>query len=165
MSFPIGPDEDERLKVLLETGALDPKQDPVLDSLCEEVRQHFGVPMCTITLLDRARQQIRAAQGLETGDTPRNAAFCNYTILSDEVFVVSDALADDRFRDNPFVTGAPFLRFYAGAPLIFLKNIRLGALCLLDTKPRSFSRGDKAELQLFAERAVQEIGARELQGP
>ncbi|MBL0406475.1 GAF domain-containing protein [Microvirga aerilata] len=165
MSFPISPDEDERLKVLLETGALDPQQDPVLDSLCEEVRQHFGVPMCTITLLDRARQQIRAAQGLETGDTPRNAAFCNYTILSDEVFVVSDALADDRFRDNPFVTGAPFLRFYAGAPLIFLKNIRLGALCLLDTKPRSFSRGDKAELQLFAERAVQKIAARELQGP
>jgi GAF domain-containing protein len=165
MPFPTGPDEEERLKVLLETGALEPKQDPALDSLCEEVRQHFGVPMCTVTLLDRARQQIRAAQGLETGDVPRDVAFCNYTILSDEVFVVSDALADDRFRDNPFVTGAPFLRFYAGAPLIFLKNIRLGALCLLDTRPRSFSRGDKAELQLFAERAVQEIAARELQGP
>jgi GAF domain-containing protein len=110
-----------------------------------------------------AADQGRA--GTETGDTPRDAAFCNYTILSDEVFVVSDALADDRFRNNPFVTGAPFLRFYAGAPLIFLKNIRLGALCLLDTKPRSFSRGDKAELQLFAERAVREIAARELQGP
>jgi GAF domain-containing protein len=165
MSFPIGPDEEERLKVLLETGALDPKEDPALDSLCAEVQQHFGVPMCTITLLDKARQQIRAARGLDTGDTPRDAAFCNYTILSDEVFVVTDALADDRFKDNPFVTGAPYLRFYAGAPLIFLKNIRLGALCLLDTKPRDFSRGDRAELQLFAERAVQEIAARELQGP
>ena len=73
MSFPIGPDEEERLKVLLETGVLDPKQDPVLDSLCEEVRQHFGVPMCTITLLDRARQQIRAAQGLQNR---RHAAGC-----------------------------------------------------------------------------------------
>jgi GAF domain-containing protein len=163
MSFPTGPHEEERLQILLETGALDPKQDPVLDSLCQEVRQYFSVPMCTITLLDRARQQIRAAQGLDTGDTPRDAAFCNYTILSDEVFVVSDALADERFKNNPFVTGVPFLRFYAGAPLIFLKNIRLGALCLLDTEPRVFSRGDKAELQLFAERVVQEIAARELE--
>lgn len=165
MSFPTGPHEEERLQILLETGALDPKQDPVLDSLCGEVGRYFDVPMCTVTLLDRARQQIRAAQGLGTGDTPRDTAFCNYTILSDEVFVVNDALADERFRDNPYVTGAPFLRFYAGAPLIFLKNIRLGALCLLDTKPRAFSLGDKAELQLFAERAVQEIAARELQSP
>jgi GAF domain-containing protein len=165
MSFPIGPDEEERLKVLLETGALDPNQDPALDSLCEEVRQHFEVPMCTVTLLDRARQQLRAAQGLDTGEMPRDVAFCNYTILTDEVLVVSDALVDERFRNNPLVTGAPYIRFYAGAPLIFLKNIRLGALCLLDTKPRAFSRGDRAELQLFAERAVREIAAKELESP
>ncbi len=92
-------------------------------------------------------------------------ADCNYTILGDEVFVVDDDLADDRFKDNPFVTDAPYIRFYAGAPLIFLKNIRLGALCLLDTKPRSFSRGDKAELQLFADRIVKEIAAQELGRP
>jgi GAF domain-containing protein len=165
MSFPTGPHEEERLQILLETGALDPKQDPVLDSLCEEVRQHFGVPMCTVTLLDRARQQLKAAQGLDTGEMPRDVAFCNYTILADEVFVVSDALDDERFRNNPLVTGAPYIRFYAGAPLIFLKNIRLGALCLLDTKPRAFSRGDRAELQLFAERAVREIAAKELESP
>jgi GAF domain-containing protein len=165
MSFPTGPHEEERLQALLETGALDAKSDPALDQICEEVRGYFDVPMCTITLLDRARQRIKAAQGIEPGETPRSAAFCNYTILSDEVFVVSDALADDRFKDNPFVTGAPYLRFYAGAPLIFLKNIRLGALCLLDTKPRPFSRGDKAELQLFAERVVREIAAQELGQP
>jgi GAF domain-containing protein len=162
MPFPIGPSEEERLKALLETGALDPKPDPVIDSICEEARQYFAMPMCTVTLLDRARQLIKAAQGLEPGETPRDAAFCNYTILSDEVFVVPDALADERFRNNPFVTGKPYLRFYAGAPLIFLKDIRLGALCMLDTKPRSFSRGDKAELQLFAERIVNEIAAQEM---
>jgi GAF domain-containing protein len=88
-------------------------------------------------------------------------AFCNYTILSDEVFVVGDALADDRFKNNPLVTGSPFIRFYAGAPLIFLKDIRLGALCLLDTKLRSISRGDKAELQLYADRVVREIATQE----
>jgi GAF domain-containing protein len=77
------------------------------------------VAICTVTLLDQARQRIKAAQGIEPRETPRNVAFCNYTILSDEVFVVGDALADDRFKNNPLVTGSPFIRFYAGAPLIF----------------------------------------------
>ena len=161
MSFPVGPNEEERLRTLLEIGALDAKQDPALDKICEEARLHFKVPVCTVTLLDQARQRVKAAQGMEPGETPRDVAFCNYTILSDEVFVVGDTLADDRFRDNPFVTGSPFIRFYAGAPLIFLKNIRLGALCLIDTTPRSFSRGDKAELQLYADRVVREIAASE----
>jgi GAF domain-containing protein len=163
MSFPIGPNEEERLRTLLETGALDTKADPVLDMICEEARLHFEVPICTITLLDKDRQRIKAAQGMESGETPRDMAFCNYTILSDEVFVVNDALADDRFKNNPFVTGTPFIRFYAGAPLIFLKNIRLGALCLIDMKPRPFSRGDKAELQLYADKAVREIAASEFE--
>jgi GAF domain-containing protein len=161
MSFPVGPYEEERLRTLLETGALEADTDPVFDTICEEVRRHFEVPMCTITLLDKARQRIKAAQGIEPGETPRDVAFCNYTVLSDEVFVVPDALEDDRFKANPFVTNHPFIRFYAGAPLIFLENIRLGALCLLDTKPRSFSRGDKAELQLYADRIVREIAAQE----
>jgi GAF domain-containing protein len=163
MSFPIAPNEEERLRTLIETGALDDQADPALDKICEETRLHFEVPICTVTLLDKARQRIKAAQGIEPGETPRDMAFCNYTILNDEVFVVSDALADDRFKDNPFVTGTPFIRFYAGAPLIFLKNKRLGALCLIDTKPRSFSRGDKAELQLYADKVVRKIATSELE--
>jgi len=161
MSFPTGPHEEERLRTLLETGTLEAQSDPVLQQICDEVCRYFDAPMCTITLIDKARQHIKAAQGLDPGETPRNIAFCNYTILSDEVFVVPDALADERFKDNPFVTGAPFIRFYAGAPLIFLENIRLGALCLLDMKPRAFSRGDRAELQLFADRVVAAIAAQE----
>lgn len=62
--------------------------------------------------------------------------------------------ADERFRDNPLVTGEPFLRFYAGAPLEYEGQVRLGSLCLLDTKPRSFSRGDQAELRLLADHVV-----------
>ncbi|WP_134500347.1 GAF domain-containing protein [Microvirga pakistanensis] len=163
MSFPLGPHEEERLRALLETGALNPKSDPALDRICDEARRYFDVPICTVTLLDRTRQLIKAAQGLQAGETPRDVAFCNYTILTDDVFVINDAQADDRVKDNPLVTGAPFIRFYAGAPLIFLHNIRLGALCLVDTKPRPFSRGDKAELQLFADRVVKEIADQELE--
>jgi GAF domain-containing protein len=116
MSFPTGPHEEERLQTHLETGALESKPDPALDKICEEVRAYFDVLICTITLLDPARQPIRMAKGLETRETARDAAFCNYTILSDEVFMVEDALADERFRNNAFVTGAPYIRSYAGAP-------------------------------------------------
>jgi GAF domain-containing protein len=161
MSFPVGPHEEERLRALLETGILDTAADPAFDALTEAARAHFHVPMCLVTLLDRDRQWIKSAQGICIPGTPRDIAFCNHTILSDEVFVVENALADERFRDNPAVTGEPNVRFYAGAPLVYMSNIRLGALCLLDTKPRTFSHGDKAELLAFAERVVAEIAARE----
>jgi GAF domain-containing protein len=161
MVFPIGPHEEERLRALLETGILDKAQDTAFDAITQEARSHFSVPMCLVTLLDRDRQWIRSAKGICLAQTPREIAFCNYTILSDEVFVVEDAQADDRFKDNPIVTGEPGIRFYAGAPLIYTESIRLGALCLLDTKPHGFSRGDRAELLLFADRVVAEIAARE----
>ncbi len=112
--------------------------------------------MCALPLLERARQRIKAAQGLESGETLRSGAFCNYTMLSEDVFMVSDALTDERFKNNPFVTGAPCVRSSAGAPFISLKNICLGALCLFNTKPRSFSRADEAELQFFADRVVKQ---------
>ncbi|MFC4170785.1 GAF domain-containing protein [Microvirga sp. GCM10011540] len=161
MDYPVGPHEEERLTALLETGILDTASDPAFDAITGEAQRHFDVPMCLVTLLDRDRQWIKSAQGICLPETPRDIAFCNYTILSDEVFVVEDARADDRFKSNPAVTGDMGIRFYAGAPLIYMKNIRLGALCLLDTKPRTFSRGDRAELQIYAERVVAEIAARE----
>ncbi len=162
MSFPIGPHEEERLQSLLKTGILETGANPALDAICKEACRHFDVPMCLVTLLDRQKQWIKGSEGLCLTETDRDSAFCNFTVLSDDVFVIADALADERFRNNPSVTGEPHVRFYAGAPLIYMENIRLGALCLLDTRPRDFSRGDKAELQLFAERVVSEIAAREL---
>lgn len=128
MSFPIGPNEAERLKTLLETGALEATADPVLDRICEEARQYFDVPICTLTLLDKATQRIKAAQGLEAGETPRDAAFCNYTILSDEVFIVEDALVDDRFKDNPFVTAPPLSPVLRGSSLDLPEEYQTGRL-------------------------------------
>lgn len=75
-----------------------------------------------------------------------------------------DATQDERFAANPLVIGEPFIRFYAGAPLIYLRNIRLGGLCLLDPHPREFTLGDKAELASLAEEAVSVIVQHEL-GP
>lgn len=160
MDFPLGPNESERLQALIETNLLDGKPDTALDALCSDARAHFDVPIALVTLLDDVRQHFRGRSGTEETETPRNQAFCNYTILSDDIFVVPDALEDPRFVHNPLVTGQPFIRFYAGAPLTYLKDIRLGALCLLDRRPRSFSLGDRAELAEMADRAVAVIAAR-----
>ena len=140
MGNPVGPHEEERLRALLGTSILAAPLDPALDAICQEAQHHFEVPISLITLVDRQRLWVKAAQGLRISDMPRDVAFCTYTVLSDDVFVINDMLIDERFKDNPLVTGEPYLRFYAGAPLTYLKNIRLGSLCLLATKPHTFSR-------------------------
>ncbi|MGS4947459.1 GAF domain-containing protein [Meridianimarinicoccus sp. RP-17] len=154
--YPIGPHEFQRLRKLGEAGFAGSEHIPALDALCAEAKAHFGVKMAAVTLLTEEVQLLKARVGIDATETPRNVAFCNYTILDDRVFVVRDTLEDPRFSEHPLTRGAPFLRFYAGAPLLYLAELRLGAFCLLDTKPRDdFSDGEQAELIDFAERAVQ----------
>lgn len=147
--------------MLVGTNQLRGAPTPALDAICETARERFDVPIALVTLLDGERQLFGGRSGTERTQTPRSDAFCNYTILSDEIFVVPDALSDPRFANNPLVTGEPHIRFYAGAPLIYLKEIRLGALCLLDHRPRQFSLGDRAELAELADLVVSEIASRE----
>lgn len=155
--FPLGPNEVERLRVLHASGLLSDATVEGLDVLCAEAARHFGVNTAVVTLLDSDLQVFKAKYGIDGDGTPRKLAFCNFTILSDRVFCVEDALADPRFASNPLVTGKPFIRFYAGAPLIFREEVRLGALCLIHPKPRSFSLGDRAELQEMADRVTDAI--------
>jgi GAF domain-containing protein len=154
--------EEQRLRVLLATRASVTGSNPVLDEICQEARHHFEVPVSLITLVDRQKLRVKAAQGLAISELPRDTAFCTYTILSDDVFIIPDMLADERFKDNPLVSGEPHLRFYAGAPLVYQKGIRLGSLCILDVRPHTFSRGDKAELKEMADRVVTDIATQEL---
>lgn len=149
--------EFARIQALHETGLLTSPALPELDEICRRAREHFGVATALVTLIDREKQIIKAREGTDLEGTPRSWAFCDYTIRTDQVFVVPDATQDARFATNPLVTGEPFLRFYAGAPLIYLRDIRLGALCLLDRRPRepeAFTLGDRAELALMAEEVV-----------
>lgn len=153
--------EAERLRVLHDTGLLDAPPPAEFAALCGEARQRFGVAAAMVTLVDRDRLVI-----LTQGTTiPRSEAFCEWPIRGDEVFVVPDLSRDPRFEDNPMVAGPPHYRFYAGAPLTYLEGIRLGALCLLDPRPRDFSPGDRAELAGLAEEAVAIIAARQFPPP
>jgi GAF domain-containing protein len=162
MASPIGPHEERRLRVLTEAGIVAAPLEPAVEQICQEARQHFEMPISLVTLVERQRLVVKAACGIDVTEMPRDGAFCAYTILSDEVFVIPDMQADERFRHNAWVTSEPRARFYAGAPLIYPENLRLGSLCILDTQPRTFSRGDNAELSEMADRVVTAMAIHEL---
>ena len=158
-SYPVAVDEVERINKLKKYQVLNEDEEPAFDRLVALVKLFFDVPVVTITFMDEETQYLKTAckfnsETESVRTTTREVAFCNYTVLSNEVFVVPDALEDNRFRQNPLVTGLSHLRFYAGAPIILHegnKSYRLGSLCLMDTKPNhSFSDQQKEILAQFA---------------
>jgi phosphoribosyl 1,2-cyclic phosphodiesterase/DNA-binding response OmpR family regulator len=143
---PLPPDEPARLRALDALGLLDTPPEERFDRLTRLARRVFDVPMALVTLVDAERQWFKSRQGVELAETPREAAFCAYTIHGDEPFVVPDALGDPRFADNPIVSGALRVRFYAGYPVRIGRH-RVGTLCLGDRRPRDFSDDDRRTLE------------------
>jgi GAF domain-containing protein len=135
MTFPKAADDEARVSFLHGLAILDTAQDDNLDRVTELCRDVFGVGISTISLVDEHRQWFKSHVGLDACETDREAAFCNHTILQDDIFEVCDAALDPIFASNPLVVGPPFIRYYAGAPLVF-DGVRLGALCLIDSEPR-----------------------------
>jgi diguanylate cyclase (GGDEF)-like protein/PAS domain S-box-containing protein len=149
--------EADRLQALRNLDILGTAPSPEFDRLCRMAQAVFGVPISLITLLEHDLQWFKAKCGLDIEGTVRDVAFCNRTILGDEVMVVPDARADERFASNPLVTGEPFIRFYAGAPLILSPGVRLGSICVIDSKPRSVSRQEAEILKQLADAVVGEL--------
>ena len=109
-------DELERLETLRNYEVLDTASEPAFERLVRLTSRVFGVPMAMISLIDQQRQWTKARVGVPVLDERRDLSFCGHAILRDDVMVVLDASQDWRFSDNPLVTGAPQIRFYAGAP-------------------------------------------------
>ena len=148
MTAPLPAHEAARLAALRETGLLDTLPEPAYDDVVQLARQICRTPIALISLVDGERQWFKARTGLKMLETPRSQSFCAHAILApDELLEVPDATADPRFADNPLVTGAPHLRFYAGVPLRAPENgLPLGSLCVLDDRPRELDANQRAAL-------------------
>ena len=113
-------------------------------------RKLLGVPIAAISLVDHDRQWFKSIQGLSVDHLPRETSFCGHTILSDELNIVCDATSDPRFEGNPLVTGEPHIAFYGGCPIKSPDGFRIGALCVIDRKPRRIGRDDRQALSDLA---------------
>jgi diguanylate cyclase (GGDEF)-like protein len=155
-------DEATRIDTLRSLNILDTSPEERFDRLTRLAKRLFGVPIALVSLVDADRQWFKSCVGLEASQTPRDISFCGHAIMNDEVFLVPDALLDERFHDNPLVIGNPNIRFYAGCPLKVPNGSRLGTLCVIDVKPREMSEDDRALLRDLARMAEQELAAVQL---
>ncbi|MGJ8653895.1 MAG: GAF domain-containing sensor histidine kinase [Opitutaceae bacterium] len=136
---PIPFNESARLKALQDLEILDTPPEPSYDEIVELVAQICEVPIALISLIDHSRQWFKAKVGLDVDETAREFSFCAHCIMENKILEVRDASLDERFADNPLVTGEPHIRFYAGAPLYTESGIALGSLCVIDRKPRQLT--------------------------
>ena len=145
------PDESARLACLRALHLLDTDAEVGFDRVTRLARRWFECDIALVSLVDADRQWFKSRQGLEAESTSREISFCGHAILQDGVFVVNDAQQDIRFHDNPLVTGAPNIRFYAGRPLRGPGGYAIGTLCVIDSAPRQVDRADIATLNDLAE--------------
>ncbi len=139
-------DDDARLAALRRLDVLDSAVEEPFEKIVTLVRTVLGVPMATVTLVDRDRQWFKARRGIDVAETPRSISLCTHTIQQREALIIEDTHGDPRFADNPLVTGAPHIRAYAGIPLRTPDGYNVGSLCAMDTKARAFTPADIAIL-------------------
>lgn len=152
--------EAERLQALKDYEIVDTLPEKDFDDLTLLASQMCQTPIALITLVEEERQWFKSKVGIESQQTSRRDSFCSHTVLQDEVLVVPNSLADDRFFDNPLVTGDPMIRFYAGAPLTTQSGHKLGSLCVIDIKPRELSADQVTGLQSLARQVVSQMELR-----
>jgi len=162
VSAPRPANETARIEALHGLDILDTPAEERFDSLTRLARRIFGVPIALVSLLDVDRQWFKSTAGLDATETTRDDSFCTYAILEDDMLVIPDAHADPRFRENPFVTGDPHVRFYAGCPLEIPPGNKVGTLCLIDTQARVLTPDDRELLRDLGRLASQELMAVQL---
>lgn len=157
---PIPPNEPQRIAALHECGVLATPPEPAFDDLTRLLAEGLGLPIALVSLIDRDRVWFKSRHGLEAEEANRELAFCGHALVVEDLLVVEDALSDPRFRDNPFVTGPPHLRFYAGAPLRSFDGHAYGVLCAIGLQPRRLSDEASKLLRGLARQAETQLDFR-----
>jgi len=160
MKPPRIPDDDAaRVLELHSYGVLDTEADPKFDDISELTRHVAGSEIGIVSLVDSNRQWFKSCVGAPLGQqqTPRDISFCGHTILQRDPLIINDALEDPRFADNPLVVGEPYLRFYAGFPLITSNGFVVGSLCAISRQPHQLSNAQIDSLRRLASLTVQQL--------
>jgi PAS domain S-box-containing protein len=164
-------DEAQRIAALRAFDVLDTPPEPEFDGITKAAANLFQAPIALVSFVEETRQWFKSEVGLGMTETPMSMSICAHAIREPGVSVVSDATQDERFASNPLVTGEPYLRFYAGAPLITKEGLALGTLCVLDREPRQGITAEQGQVlqalalqvmtQLEYRRALVRLAARE----
>jgi signal transduction histidine kinase len=155
--------EIERLAALLEYNLLDTMSEADYDDITNIAAEICNMPTSLISIIDKERQWFKSKVGMEPQETSRDVAFCAHAILNpEEMLIVKDPANDDRFHDNPLVTGAPHIGFYAGVPLVNNRGNALGTLCVMDNKPNDLTEEQKQTLKALARQIVTYFEMRKL---
>jgi GAF domain-containing protein len=152
-------EEKLRLQSLDRSGLMETGDEERFDRIVRRAKTAFGTSAASIALIGAERQFLRSFIGPLTREVDRRQAFCNVTIQSEDLHIVTDALTDPWFSTTPLVLGSPFIRFYAGSPLRGPSGYVIGTLCVIDDKPRTFSEKDGRVLRSLAIEAELELNA------
>ena len=153
INAPIPKNEKERLSTLHSLNILDTGVEKRFDKITKDAAEKLDMPMSTISIIDKDREWYKSRVGVEAEEGGRDVSFCGHAVFWSGIFIIEDTLLDDRFKDNPYVIGEPFVRFYAGVSLREKEtNTPIAVFCVKDTKPRSLSL---KEINLVLEYAKQ----------
>lgn len=147
--------ENERLRALREYSILDSLPESDYDNITRMASQICGTPVALISFIDDTRQWFKSSLGINVKETPKDHAFCSHAILNpNEILIVPDSRKDERFSQNPLVTGDPHVVFYAGVPLVNRDGFALGSLCVVDTETRVLNESQVSALKVLGKHVI-----------
>ncbi len=152
--------EVRRLEVLRNSGLLDSEEEELFNEFVRRANEICETPTSLISLVEEDRQWFKARIGFNLPETSREVSFCAHAIQQEGIMEVPDTFCDARFFCNALVTGAPFIRFYAGVPLSVSSGEKLGTLCVIDSKPRKLKESQKQNLAALAKQLMTVIDLR-----